>query len=238
VIVPNQLLTFCPFPKVIGKVVPSLANVETIELVFPIPGHTKNSCDGAFGLVRRLYKRSRAFNAPEFFEGLAKSTPNSGMNIGVKGSDVTFFDFAAFFEPANADPPANFFAKSLPFGIKSYQRFVFQRGRPGMVGVAYDPDETKEQLTWFDIVAKQPVCRANFATALAQADPLVAIPRQPVNVITADRAKQLHDIVKTWKQPEINALQMTTFSEHAGLAPGPPLAAAVAEEAAPAVDTE
>src|SRR5690349_3578833 len=31
---------------------------ESIELNFMIPGHTKFKCDGSFGLIKRLYRKS------------------------------------------------------------------------------------------------------------------------------------------------------------------------------------
>ena len=52
---------------------------KSIELNFMIPGHTKFKCDGSFGLIKKLYRRTRVDCLDHVVEVVKKSSP-AGLN--------------------------------------------------------------------------------------------------------------------------------------------------------------
>ena len=52
---------------------------ESIELNFMIPSHTKFKCDGSFGLIKKLYRRTRVDCLDHVVEVIKKSSP-AGLN--------------------------------------------------------------------------------------------------------------------------------------------------------------
>ena len=47
---------------------------KSIELNFMIPGHTKFKCDGSFGLIKKLYRRTRVDCLDHVVEVVKKSS--------------------------------------------------------------------------------------------------------------------------------------------------------------------
>src|SRR6266513_2650608 len=52
---------------------------ESIELNFMVPGHTKFKCDGNFGMIKKLYRRTRVDCLGHVVEVIKKSSP-AGLN--------------------------------------------------------------------------------------------------------------------------------------------------------------
>src|SRR2546430_17683840 len=52
---------------------------ESIELNFMIPGHTKFKCDGNFGMIKKLYRRTRVDCLDHVVEVIKKSS-TAGLN--------------------------------------------------------------------------------------------------------------------------------------------------------------
>ena len=48
---------------------------ESVELNFMVPGHTKFKCDGSFGLIKKLYRRTRVDCLDHVVSVVKKSSP-------------------------------------------------------------------------------------------------------------------------------------------------------------------
>ena len=52
---------------------------ESVELNFMIAGHTKFKCDGSFGLIKKLYRKTRVDCLDHVHDVVKKSSP-AGLN--------------------------------------------------------------------------------------------------------------------------------------------------------------
>jgi hypothetical protein len=98
---------------------------ESIELNFMIPGHTKFKCDGSFGLIKRLYRKSTVDCVDHVTEVVKKSSIK-GLNKARRynGRDgFQYFDILSsltvYFRKLN--------------GMQKFQHFVFTGANPGIV---------------------------------------------------------------------------------------------------------
>ena len=93
-----------------------------MNLRFLISGHTKNRCDGAFGLVKRKLKQ-RNVNVPaDMMEVIETSAYN---NTAVLGSDVVWYNWKMIL--------GHFFIIPPSFRITHYHTFEFNKKRPGIL---------------------------------------------------------------------------------------------------------
>lgn len=100
---------------------------DEIELSFMPVGHTKFSCDWAFGLFKILFRRFQAFLLDHILDIFRKS---SRVNIGVKVADEAgnlcfpFYDWQDFFKRLSW--------KTIPL-ITQYSHFNLYKEHPGLV---------------------------------------------------------------------------------------------------------
>jgi hypothetical protein len=101
---------------------------ESIELNFMVPGHTKFKCDGNFGLIKKLYRKTTVDYVDHVVEvvkrssikGLNKTRRYNGRD-GFQYFDIKSSSLAVYF-------------KKLP-GMQKFQHFLFTRDNPGVVRV-------------------------------------------------------------------------------------------------------
>jgi hypothetical protein len=89
-----------------------------------IPGHTKFKCDGSFGLIKKLYRRTRVDCLDHVVEVVKKSSP-AGLNKAQcyeGGKGFQYLDIKAIY------------FKKLP-SIQKYQHFLFEASNFGAVKV-------------------------------------------------------------------------------------------------------
>ena len=98
---------------------------ESIELNFMIPGHTKFKCDGNFGMIKKLYRRTRVDCKNHVVEVIKKSSP-AGLNKAQcyeGGKGFQYLDIKAIL---------GIYFKKLP-SIQKYQHFLFEATNLGVV---------------------------------------------------------------------------------------------------------
>ena len=91
---------------------------ESIELNFMIPGHTKFKCDGNFGMIKKLYRRTRVDCLGHVVEVVKKSSP-AGLNKAQcyeGGKGFQYLDIKAIL---------GIYFKKLP-SIQKYQHFLLK----------------------------------------------------------------------------------------------------------------
>ena len=101
---------------------------ESIELNFMIPGHTKFKCDGSFGLIKKLYRKTTVHCVNHTVEVVKKSS-STGLNKAEcykNSKGFRYLDFKSVLE--------NFFKKLN--GLQKYQHFLFETANSGVVTVA------------------------------------------------------------------------------------------------------
>src|SRR4051812_11915267 len=92
-----------------------------------IPGHTKFKCDGSFGLIKKLYRKTRVDCLDHVVEVIKKSSP-AGLNktrCYEGGKGFQFLDIKAIF---------GIYFKKLP-SIQKYQHFLFEASNFDIVKV-------------------------------------------------------------------------------------------------------
>lgn len=97
---------------------------DEIELNFMIPGHTKFICDGCFGLIKILYRKSIVNTVDDVVSIINRSTTNN-FNIAqryLNGKGFQYYDFKSHFQ----------MFKKLP-NIQKYHHFYFSSQHPGVV---------------------------------------------------------------------------------------------------------
>jgi len=52
---------------------------ESIELNFMVPGHTKFKCDGSFGLIKKLYRKTTV-DCVDYVVEVVKKSSTTGLN--------------------------------------------------------------------------------------------------------------------------------------------------------------
>ncbi|KAG9300145.1 hypothetical protein G9A89_010555 [Geosiphon pyriformis] len=87
---------------------------ERIELNFMVPGHTKFKCDGSFGLIKKLYRKTTS----------SVARLNKARRYNNRAS-FQYFDIISGLEA---------YFKKLP-GLQKFQHFLFTRANPGVVKV-------------------------------------------------------------------------------------------------------
>jgi hypothetical protein len=98
---------------------------ESIELNFMVPGHTKFKCDGSFGLIKKLYRKTTVDYADHVVE-VVKRSSIKGLNKARRyhGRDgFQYFDILSSL--------AVYFKKLS--GMQKFQHFLFTRDNPGVV---------------------------------------------------------------------------------------------------------
>ena len=95
---------------------------ETISLNFLISGHTKNRCDGSFGLVKRKLRQRNAIVPSDMKKVIDDSSTN---NSAVCGSDVLWYNWKLLLD--------SYFTIPSGFQITRYHVFQFCSTRPGYV---------------------------------------------------------------------------------------------------------
>ena len=90
-----------------------------------IPGHTKFKCDGNFGMIKKLYRRTRVDCLDHVVEVVKKSSP-AGLNKAQcyeGGKGFQYLDIKAIL---------GIYFKKLN-GLQKYQHFFFEAASPGIV---------------------------------------------------------------------------------------------------------
>src|SRR6185295_2843999 len=90
-----------------------------------IPGHTKFKCDGSFGLVKKLYRKTTVNCVNDIVEVVKKSSTiglNKAQRYG-NGKAVQYLDLNSVL--------GIFFTKLS--GLQKYQHLVFEAAKPGIV---------------------------------------------------------------------------------------------------------
>src|SRR5262245_52082672 len=98
---------------------------ESIELNFMIPGHTKFKCDGSFGLIKRLYRKTTVDCIDHVVEVVKKSSIK-GLNKARRYNGREGFQY---FDISDA---LKVYFRKLP-GMQKFQHFLFIRANPGIV---------------------------------------------------------------------------------------------------------
>ena len=89
-----------------------------------IPGHTKFICDGCFGLIKILYRKSKVNTVDDVVSIVNHSTTNN-FNIAqryLNGEGFQYYDYKNYFQKF----------KKLP-NIQKYHHFYFTSKNPGVV---------------------------------------------------------------------------------------------------------
>jgi len=92
-----------------------------------IPEHTKFKCDGSFGLIKKLYRKTTVDCVDHIVEVVKKSS-STGLNKAEcyqNGKNFQYLDFKSVLQ--------NFFKKLN--GLQKYQHFLFEAANPGIVKV-------------------------------------------------------------------------------------------------------
>lgn len=92
-----------------------------------IPGHTKFKCDGSFGLIKKLYRKTTVYCVDHIVQVVKKSS-SAGLNKAQcykNGKGFQYFDFKFVLK---------IFFKKLN-GLQKYQHFLFEATNPGIVKV-------------------------------------------------------------------------------------------------------
>jgi hypothetical protein len=90
-----------------------------------IPGHTKFKCDGSFGLIKKLYRKTTVDCVQHIVEVVKKSS-TAGLN------KAQCYDNGKGFQYLDLNSVLGIFFKKLS-GLQKYQHFVFKAANPGIV---------------------------------------------------------------------------------------------------------
>jgi len=90
-----------------------------------IPGHTKFKCDGSFGLIKKLYRKTTVNCVDDIVEVVKKSSA-TGLNKAQR------YDNGKGFQYLELNAVLGIFFKKLS-GLQKYQHFVFKGPNPGIV---------------------------------------------------------------------------------------------------------
>lgn len=98
---------------------------ESIELNFMVPGHTKFKCDGSFGLIKRLYRKTTV-DCIDHVAEVVKRSSVKGLNKARRYNGRDGFQYLDILSTLKV------YFKKLP-GMQKYQHFLFTRINPGVV---------------------------------------------------------------------------------------------------------
>ena len=90
-----------------------------------VPGHTKFKCDGSFGLIKKLYRKTTVDCVNHIVEVVKKSS-TAGLNKAQR------YDNGKGFQYLDLNSVLGIFFKKLS-GLQKYQHFVFKAVNPGVV---------------------------------------------------------------------------------------------------------
>ena len=92
-----------------------------------VPGHTKFKCDGNFGMIKKLYRRTRTDCLDHVVEVVKKSSP-AGLN------KAQCYESGKGFQCLDIKAILGIYFKKLP-SIQKYQHFLFEASNFGTVKV-------------------------------------------------------------------------------------------------------
>ena len=98
---------------------------ESIELNFMVPGHTKFKCDGSFGLIKRLYRKTTV-DCVDHVIDVVKRSSITGLNKTQRyngNEGFQYYDIISGLET---------YFKKLP-GLQKFQHFLFTSANPGVI---------------------------------------------------------------------------------------------------------
>ena len=84
-----------------------------------VPGHTKFKCDGSFGLIKKLYRKTTVDCVDHIVEVVKKSS-TAGLNKAQR------YDNGQGFQYLDLNSVLGIFFKKLN-GLQKYQHFLFER---------------------------------------------------------------------------------------------------------------
>src|SRR5581483_10044532 len=90
-----------------------------------VPGHTKFKCDGSFGLIKKLYRKTTVDCVDHIVE-IVKKSSTTGLN------KAQCYETGKGFQYLDLNSVLGIFFKKLS-GLQKYQFFVFEAARPGIV---------------------------------------------------------------------------------------------------------
>ena len=90
-----------------------------------VPGHTKFKCDGSFGLIKKLYRKTTVDCVDHIVEVVKKSSI-AGLN------KAQCYENGKGFQYLDLNSVLGIFFKKLS-GLQKYQHFVFEAAKPGIV---------------------------------------------------------------------------------------------------------
>ncbi|KAG9291283.1 hypothetical protein G9A89_021785 [Geosiphon pyriformis] len=102
-----------------------------------VPGHTKFKCDGSFGLIKRLYRKTTV-DCVDHIVKVVKMSSTAGLN------KAQCYENGKGFQYLDLNSVLGIFFKKLS-GLQKYQHIVFEAAKPGIVKVQLvandDPNE-------------------------------------------------------------------------------------------------
>src|SRR5207244_1352744 len=90
-----------------------------------VPGHTKFKCDGSFGLIKKLYRKTTVDCVDHIVE-VVKRSSTAGLN------KAQCYDHGKGFQYLDLNSVLGIFFKKLN-GLQKYQHFLFEAVQPGVV---------------------------------------------------------------------------------------------------------
>ncbi|KAE9315805.1 hypothetical protein PF008_g19165 [Phytophthora fragariae] len=147
--------------------------LEEANVKFFVKGHTKNSCDRAFGQIKRKYNRNECWTVAQA-GGLVQDSAASNICVMLEDNAHPFQDFKR---------ALSVLYKDLPL-IKKFQLFRMPKTAPGVIECRVQP---QGRIETFNIRRKSKVPAANSAALdlLATIKPLPPPPEHP---------EKIHDI--------------------------------------------
>ncbi|CAG8541322.1 10103_t:CDS:2 [Diversispora eburnea] len=98
---------------------------ESIELNFMVPGQTKFKCDGSFGLIKKLYRKTTVDCVDHIVE-VVKRSSTAGLN------KAQCYGNGKGFQYLDLNSVLGIFFKKLN-GLQKYQHFFFEITQPGII---------------------------------------------------------------------------------------------------------
>ena len=98
---------------------------ESIELNFMVPGHTKFKCDGSFGLIKRLYRKTTV-DCVDHVVNVVKRSSITGLNKARRYNGDEGFQYYDIISGLET------YFKKLP-GLQKFQHFLFTSANPGII---------------------------------------------------------------------------------------------------------
>src|SRR5437870_4275940 len=90
-----------------------------------VPGHTKFKCDGSFGLIKKLYRKTTVDCVNHIVE-VVKRSSTAGLN------KAQCYENGKGFQYLDLNSVLGIVFKKLS-GLQKYQHFLFEAARPGVV---------------------------------------------------------------------------------------------------------